>query len=194
MKKYKIIYADPAWKYKWGEGKNGGNFCPEKHYNTMAVEDICKLKTKEEKNNLISVYIATNPTNKELLKNYIQSVYHPMVILDLPPEIPPYVSDFPDYEMAPTALNKALLRIKHFVKGNPSYIENKIKREEIFIRTLEQMYKDNSELYAYILTKEIDNKKYPGLNDTFFFELFPEWFPENYQPKKNQEKVLTKYV
>ena len=58
------------------------------------------------------------------------------------------------------------------------------------------MYKDNSELYTYILTKEIDNKKYPGLNDTFFFELFPEWFPEwfpeNYQPKKNQEKELTK--
>jgi hypothetical protein len=155
-------------------------------------EDICKLKTKEEKNNLINVYISTNPTNKELLKNYIQSVYHPMVILDLPPEVPPYTSDFPDYEMTPTPLNKALLRIKHFVKGNPSYIENKIKREEIFIRTLEQMYKDNSELYTYILTKEIDNKKYPGLNDTFFFELFPEWFPENYQPKKNQEKELTK--
>ena len=33
-------------------------------------EDICKLKTKEEKNNLINLYIATNPTNKELLKNF----------------------------------------------------------------------------------------------------------------------------
>ena len=88
-------------------------------------EDICKLKTKEEKNNLISLYITTNPTNKELLKNYIQSVYHPMVILDLPSEVPPYVSDFPDYEMAPTALNKALLRIKE--KGSPALNASHIK-------------------------------------------------------------------
>lgn len=151
-------------------------------------EDICKLKTKEEKNNLINAYISVNPTNKELLKNYIQSVYHPMVILDLPSEIPPYTSDFPDYEMAPTPLNKALLRIKHFVKGNSSYIENKIKREEIFIRTLEQMYKDNSELYTYILTKEIDNKKYPGLTMSFSLNYFQNGFRKTINQKRIKKK------
>lgn len=41
--KYDIIYADPPWAYLWGTGKNGGNFCPEKHYRTMATEDICAM-------------------------------------------------------------------------------------------------------------------------------------------------------
>lgn len=45
-KKYEIIYADPPWHYKWGEGKNGGNFAPEKHYKTMTVDEICELNIK----------------------------------------------------------------------------------------------------------------------------------------------------
>jgi N6-adenosine-specific RNA methylase IME4 len=69
MKKYKIIYADPAWKYKWGEGKNGGNFCPEKHYDTMSVEDICKLNVKNlrDKNCVLFLW-ATMPCLPDALK------------------------------------------------------------------------------------------------------------------------------
>lgn len=40
---YDIIYADPPWAYLWGKGKKGGNFCPEKHYKTMSVEEICAM-------------------------------------------------------------------------------------------------------------------------------------------------------
>ena len=41
--KYDIIYADPPWSYLWGKGKNPGHFCPERHYDTMSVEEICNL-------------------------------------------------------------------------------------------------------------------------------------------------------
>lgn len=41
--KYDIIYADPPWAYLWGKGVTGGNFCPEKHYKTMEVPEICAL-------------------------------------------------------------------------------------------------------------------------------------------------------
>ena len=44
--KYQIIYADPPWKYLWGEGKDGGHFAPEKHYQTMSVEEICALNVR----------------------------------------------------------------------------------------------------------------------------------------------------
>lgn len=47
--KYNIIYADPPWAYKWGQGKNGGNFAPEKHYPTMNTDDICKMKSTIKK-------------------------------------------------------------------------------------------------------------------------------------------------
>ena len=40
-KKYNIIYADPAWKYKesWGNGQVG--------YDTMSNDDICNLAVKD---------------------------------------------------------------------------------------------------------------------------------------------------
>ena len=44
--KYHIIYADPPWKYLWGTGKDGGNFAPEKHYETMTTDEICQLDVK----------------------------------------------------------------------------------------------------------------------------------------------------
>jgi len=38
-KKYSIIYADPPWRYN---DKNCNGAC-EPHYNTMSIEEICKL-------------------------------------------------------------------------------------------------------------------------------------------------------
>ncbi len=45
MKKYKIIYADPAWKYndKQNTKKLGGAI---KHYPTMSIKEICDLDVK----------------------------------------------------------------------------------------------------------------------------------------------------
>ena len=42
-KKYDIIYADPPWAYLWGTGPCPGKFCPERHYKTMSLEEICQL-------------------------------------------------------------------------------------------------------------------------------------------------------
>lgn len=44
--KYGIVYADPPWAYLWGTGKNGGHFAPEKHYPTMATDEICALDVR----------------------------------------------------------------------------------------------------------------------------------------------------
>lgn len=45
-KKYNVIYADPPWKYKtWTEG--GGT--AEKHYPTMKLDDIIKMKNTIDK-------------------------------------------------------------------------------------------------------------------------------------------------
>ncbi len=41
-KKYKIIYADPPWKYD----RRVGQGIAENHYHTMSVEEICALPVK----------------------------------------------------------------------------------------------------------------------------------------------------
>ena len=39
-KKYSLILADCPWRYEWSKGKEGGRFCPEKHYPTMTTDEI----------------------------------------------------------------------------------------------------------------------------------------------------------
>lgn len=60
--KYSIIYADPPWAYIWGTGVQGGNFAPEKHYQTMSTSEICSLPIKKICNqNCILALWATGP-------------------------------------------------------------------------------------------------------------------------------------
>lgn len=55
--KYKIIYADPPWKYNdrldlQGEGAS-------LHYNTMSIEDICNIPVKEiaDKDSILFMWV-----------------------------------------------------------------------------------------------------------------------------------------
>ena len=67
--KYQIIYADPPWKYLWGTGKDGGNFAPEKHYETMPVEEICELNVRDLRDKNCALFLwATMPALPEAIK------------------------------------------------------------------------------------------------------------------------------
>ena len=64
MKKYQVIYADPAWRY---------NFCKdnadriENHYPTMSTEEICNLKVPSANNSVLYLW-ATAPKLLEALQ------------------------------------------------------------------------------------------------------------------------------
>ena len=67
--KYQIIYADPPWKYLWGGGKDGGHFAPEKHYQTMSVEEICALNVRAIRAPNCALFLwATMPALPEAFK------------------------------------------------------------------------------------------------------------------------------
>ena len=67
--KYQVIYADPPWKYLWGTGKTGGNFAPEKHYQTMTTDELCELKIKELRDKNCALFLwATMPALPDALK------------------------------------------------------------------------------------------------------------------------------
>lgn len=67
--KYQVIVADPPWSYLWGTGKDGGNFAPEKHYETMSVDEICALPVKDlrDKNSVLALW-TTGPTLPDALR------------------------------------------------------------------------------------------------------------------------------
>lgn len=66
--KYKIIYADPAWKYndKQNTPKLGG---AEKHYSTMSIKELCELPVKNmtEKNAVMFLW-TTSPLLEDTFK------------------------------------------------------------------------------------------------------------------------------
>jgi N6-adenosine-specific RNA methylase IME4 len=67
--KYQIIYADPPWKYIWEEGKDGGHFAPEKHYETMTTEEICSLNIKQIRDKNCALFLwATMPALPDAFK------------------------------------------------------------------------------------------------------------------------------
>ncbi|MGO5480348.1 MT-A70 family methyltransferase [Anaerovoracaceae bacterium HCP3S3_H6] len=65
MKKYKIIYADPPWRYARSKVQGAA----EKHYPSMSIEELCALPVKEiaDKDCILFLW-ATFPQLKEALQ------------------------------------------------------------------------------------------------------------------------------
>ena len=71
MKKYKIIYADPAWNYnsRMALGKGAAKSSAEDYYNVMSIEDIMALPIKEisAKDCILFIWV-TMPKLNEVFK------------------------------------------------------------------------------------------------------------------------------
>ena len=67
-KKYKIIYADPPWRYyTWS--KKGQGRSAESHYSTMSIEEICNLPVNELSDDDCALFLwVTYPTLLDGLK------------------------------------------------------------------------------------------------------------------------------
>lgn len=46
LRRYPVIYADPAWKFRVRSEETGGDRSAENHYPTMETEEICQLMAK----------------------------------------------------------------------------------------------------------------------------------------------------
>ena len=69
VKKYNIIYADPAWEYKESGSTTNSRSLAKQHYNTMSTQDICNLPVKNIKtDDAICFMWATFPKIAEALK------------------------------------------------------------------------------------------------------------------------------
>lgn len=152
-------------------------------YLPEVLEELNRLvgsKDKTDQQNalfLAEAYIKKNNEHKMLMRRWIESVYHPAVVLDLPQELPPYDnSQYKDYDFAPTSLNAALAKVIYFVKGQPSYIPNSIRRETMFIQTLEGMYAKDAKLVEAILLKKFPKDVYKNLGIEFFYKVYPSFF------------------
>ena len=69
MKKYKIIYADPPWKYIQDKKSKNFRAVTSEHYETLTTKELCDLKVNNISQDSSILFLwATFPTIKEAFK------------------------------------------------------------------------------------------------------------------------------
>lgn len=155
----------------------------ERIYLPELLKEVSKEKAHAQKIAMLRAYSAKNAEHEKLLNSFIECVYHPAVVFELPPGAPEFKSAYADYNLAPSTLTKAFGRVPYFVKGHSRFIERTIKRESVFIQELESLYKDDAALFIMAKDKKIDARKYKGINEPLFREAFPGLLPPQAESK-----------
>jgi len=140
--------------------------------------ELAKMKALPDKIEALQAYQRKDQEHANLIRDVVQSMFHPAVVFDLPPGAPPYKTDYLDYNMAPSTLVTAFKRLPYFVESHSKHIKNPVKRESVYIQTLESLYKDDAELFVMIKNKKMDSKKYKGVTETLFRAAFPGMLPD----------------
>lgn len=155
------------------------------------LKEVSRCKTKEEKLELLDKYSKRDQTHNKMLRHFLECVYHPAVILDLPDGAPPYRAlDAADETLADSTLFREMGMVKYYVKGTQSYIDNALKRETLFTRSLEKLCPHEARLLLMIKDKKLDNRVYPGVKQELLHEAFPEIVPMP-EPKPQKTKDQT---
>lgn len=149
----------------------------ERIYLPELLKEVANTKEHVQKIAILRAFAAKNAEHSNLIRDFIQCVYHPDVVMELPEGKPPYTTVYADFNLAPMTLTSAFKRVPYFVKGHSRFIENKIKREQIFIQTLESMFRDDSELFLMVRDKKVNSRKYKTVNELLFREAFPGMLP-----------------
>lgn len=139
---------------------------------------------RQKRLDIIREFVSKGKDHEVLLRAFVECLWHPSVILDLPPGIPPYKENTaPDYDTAGRSLFNFFHErmITYFVKGQRNYIANEVKRQTLFVQQLEGLFKEDAKVLCMIKDKELRVcKKF--INEDLFREAFPGWFP-NETPK-----------
>jgi len=148
------------------------------------LKHVSKLKSEDEKVQALRSYANKDAEHMTGMKDLMQCLFHPAVVYDLPEGDPPFKVDYIDYDMAPLTLAKALKKSKYFVKGTESFVQNPVKREQIFMQTLESLFIEDAKLFLMVKDKKIDQRVYKGVTEDLFRAAFAGWLP----PKENPTK------
>lgn len=147
----------------------------ERIYLPELLEEVANTHFRKDKIDLVIKFRNKNRECEKLIIDFVQSVYHPEVVYDLPESDPPFNTDYPDFNMAPNTLGRALNFAKYFVIGQPEYIEDDARRENLFIQQLESLHLKDAELLLMVKNKKITG--YRGVNERLFREAIPGILP-----------------
>lgn len=125
------------------------------------VESISSRKAKVEK---LRTY-----DNNVALKSILKGAYDPRIEWLLPSGIPPY-KEAEDMIRDPGGLYREYRKFYIFTKGRNSDNISQIKRESLFIQTLEKIHPDEAKVLLAVKEKSLP---YKGITAKLVQEAFP---------------------
>jgi hypothetical protein len=129
---------------------------------------VSKVETNDEKIALLRGY-----KNTKALHTILQGAFHPDIVWELPEGSPPYKKDGGEYGVSPSILDREVRKLVYFTSRTGKLIQNKMKREEIFVGMLESVHPSEAELFIQMKDKRID-----GLTARLIWEFMPGLIPE----------------
>ena len=130
-------------------------------------EQIGKAKSDDEK-----VFLLQQNGNFTV-KTLLQCAFSPNINFDLPRTNPPYTVDDSPEGLSVTTLHREVRKFVYFVPRSGKYVENNIKREQIFIEMLEGLHSTEAELVL-----DVKAKKIKGLTHEVAYRAFPSVIPK----------------
>jgi len=140
---------------------------------------VSKVETNDEK-----IALLRGHKNTQALHTILQGAFHPDIVWELPEGAPPYKKDGGEYGVNPSMLEREVRKLVYFTSRTGRLVQNKMKREEIFVSMLESMHPSESELLIQMKDKRID-----GLTARLVWEFMPGLIPE---PAPEPEPVAVK--
>ena len=151
----------------------------ERVYLAEVLKEASNTAGRGEKIALLRSFQNKSPETKKVVQKFMECLCHPKVVFELPSGIPPFKDgEYNDFNNSPTTLLKAFDKVKYFCRC-PSFVENKVKRERIFIQILEGLYIEDANLFCMIKDKAIDAKVYPTITEKLLREAFPGIVPDD---------------
>lgn len=137
--------------------------------NKLVIADVLDLvaaaKTRVEKVEILQKYNCLG------LRDLLKGSFDDSIQWDLPEGDPPFKALDP-VKGDKRYMNKVSKRLAYFVKGSPALIQNKVKRERLFIDLLEMIDERDAKLVLLMKDKNMEGQ-YKGLTKKLVQTAFP---------------------
>lgn len=136
---------------------------------------LSAVPTVELRASYLRRFAESQRDRKSTLRVLAECLYLPNLTFDLPAGDPPY-ANANDHTTASKVLYKVIYQLPFYIKGNKEYVAQTMKREQLFIQTLECLSAGEAKLL--IMMKDKSLKGYNGVTEEVFRAAYPTWLPE----------------
>lgn len=139
----------------------------------------------ELKEKAMREYLLQNSLAQHSVRIVVESLFLPAIKFELARGTPTFRS-VRESDRAPSSFGKRSRSFHYFIKGAHGFIENDVRRTNLFIQFLESMTTVDSTLLILIKDKDAENV---GLSLEDALRFFPEWLIGVSLPPREQKPV-----